>query len=118
MLHSSISVAIAIKIKLHYYSKTTKKTRMHSSRMRTARPLTLVPVCMLGVGGREGVVPGGGGPVQGEGVVGPVKGGGGPFSCPGGWWSCLGGEWVLSGGGEGRWLTSGHHPPMTMWPIP
>ena len=47
------------------YSQTD--TRMHSSRMRTARTLTVVPVC---------VCVGGGGVVQGVGV------GGG--SCPGG----------------------------------
>ena len=61
-------------------------TRIHSSRMRNARPFTVVPVCMLGMVVLSGG--GGGGAVQGEGVV------------------------VLSrGGGGGRWLTSD-----PMWP--
>ena len=58
-------------------------TRMHSSRMRTARPLTGVPICMLG-----------GGPVQGVGVV---QGGGGPVQ---GGWSC---PWGGGGGMVDLW---------------
>ena len=85
---------------------TIETTRMHSSRMRTARPLTVVPICMLGRGG------GGGGPGWGWGCC-PGGGGGGPVQggmvlsrgvlsrggrcCPGGW-SCPEGS-VVQGGG-------------------
>ena len=71
-----------------------KPTRLHSSRMRTARPLTVVPIWLLL--GR------GGGRVGGDGEVNDPshpRGGGGR------WWSCLGGRSmtcpILCGGGGG-----------------
>ena len=79
---------------------------MHSSRMHTVRPLTKVPVYMLGE-----VLSGGGG---------------GECSCPEGNGPVQEGWWVLSrvGGSRpgrgvsrpgGRWLTSDHHP-SPLWP--
>ena len=71
----------------HYY-----KTRVHSSKMRTARPLTVVPVCML-VGGGVTFDPGQGrwltsDPGQGGGW--PLAGGRGEVVdlWPGGWRCC------------------------------
>ena len=102
---------------------------MHSSRMRTARTLTVVPVYGGGGGGGRWFndlsflcvcVCVGGCPVQGGG--GPVQGGG---CCPGGGGGPVQGVVVLSRGcggpgrgggrvrGGGGWLTS-DHPPVTM----
>ena len=55
-------------------------TRMHSSRMHTARTLTVVPVCIAGV------------------LLVVLSRRGGWWSCPGvGWWSCAGGcTWPLT----------------------
>ena len=87
-------------------------TRMHSSRMRTARPLTVVPVCIMGGGGGVGqwpFLPGGGVELWPRGVVALWPRGGGDQVWPGGgevtrsdqeggWWPSLTG-----GGGDQVW---------------
>ena len=83
-------------------------TRMHSSRMRTVCPLTIVPVCMLGWGGWPLTLGGGGWPLTlgGRWLTFDPSG-----WCSGGWW-CPG---VCQGGGVG---VQGDRHPLHLWPGP